>query len=295
MAKLEFERIGPAREQLGESPVWDPETESLFWVDSRRGIIRRYRPATRRLSSWTLPAEIGSIALAGRDRLLAAIRNGFWLVDLPSGDIELVAQPFADGGALRFNDGKMDRQGRFLCGTMALHSDTNYDGALFQLSGGAVRKLESGIRIANSTCFSPRGDRLYFADSLAHCIWSYDYDVASGDISNKAVLVDTRAQNSVPDGATVDADGCLWVALIQAGALARYTPAGALDRLVPMPVPMPTCPAFGGKGLETLYVTSISDSGTGRSKSDHPDAGATFALHGLGVSGLAETPYRFKG
>ncbi|EAQ02042.1 putative transcriptional regulator; putative regucalcin family protein [Pseudooceanicola batsensis HTCC2597] len=288
---VSFERIGPSRDWLGESPVWNPESQSVFWIDSRSGILRRYTPASRRFRSWQLPAEIGAIGLAGRDRVFAAIRNAFYFVDLESGEIELIAAAFEDDDQARFNDGKMDRQGRFLCGTMALKTDTP-DGVLMQIDGDrSIRTLETGIGIANSTCFSPDGKTLYFADSFDRAVRAYDYDTASGAISNRRVLADLSAHGSATDGATVDAEGGIWVCLVQIGKLARLTPEGDVDRIVETPVPLPSCPAFGGENMDKLFLTSIRDSGTGRTKSDDPKSGALFAVNGLGVTGLAETQF----
>jgi sugar lactone lactonase YvrE len=106
-----------------------------------------------------------------------------------------------------------------------------------------------------------------------------------------SILVDTGPYNSAPDGATVDAEGCLWVALIQTGKIARFTPRGELDRLIDAPTDLPSCVAFGGPDLSTLYVTSIKDSGSGRMISKHPDGGFLFAIEGIGVSGLAEARF----
>ncbi len=286
-----FERIGPSRDWLGESPVWDPETGSAFWIDSRSGILRRHVPATGRFQSWQLPAEIGAIGLVDKGRLIAAIRNAFYFVDLATGEIELVAQAFEDDDTARFNDGKMDRQGRFLCGTMALRSDEP-GGILMQLDRDrTINKLETGIGIANSTCFSPDGKTLYFADSFDRALRAYDYDIRTGAVTNRRVLADLAGYGSATDGATVDAEGCIWVCLVEIGKLARLTPDGAVDRLVETPIPLPSCPAFAGENMDSLYLTSIRDSGTGRTKSDNPQAGAVFAIHGLGVSGIAETPF----
>ncbi|MBW8640698.1 SMP-30/gluconolactonase/LRE family protein [Hoeflea sp. WL0058] len=288
---IRFERIGPGRDWLGESPVWDPSTASMFWVDSRSGIVRRFQPSSGRQRSWQLPAEIGAIALAGQGRLIAALRNGFYYVDLESGEIERIVEAFDDDDSARFNDGKMDRQGRFLCGTMALGSDEP-TGKLVQLNGGGqVKILETGIGIANSTCFSPDGRVLYFADSFDRALRAYDYDPDTGSVSNRRILCDVSTHNSATDGATVDSEGGIWVCLVQIGKLARLTPDGALDRLIDTPVPLPSCPAFGGEDMNVLYLTSIRDSGTGRTKSDDPKAGALFAIHGLGVRGIAEAAY----
>lgn len=286
-----FERIGPARDWLGESPVWNPKDASAYWIDSRSGILRRHNPSTGKFRSWQLPCEIGAIGLGATGKIFAALRNAFYQIDLETGELELIAKAFEDENIARFNDGKMDRQGRFLCGTMSLHSDEP-SGVLMQLHPSkTIQTVETGIGIANSTCFSPDGKTLYFADSFDRALRAYDYDTSTGAVSNRRVLADLASYGSATDGATVDSEGGIWVCLVQVGKLARLTPDGTVDRIVQTPVPLPSCPAFCGETLDQIYLTSIRDSGTGRTKSDDPRAGAVFAIHGLGVTGIAETPF----
>lgn len=285
----QVERIGPTRDLLGESPLWDHRTGLLYWVDSRRGRLAALDPVRERLQTWTLPAEIGSIGLAANGRLLVALRNGFWTFDPATTALEHVVTAFEDTGRYRLNDGKADRQGRYLCGTLSLAHPAEASGGLFRVGPGRrVEMLEAGVRIANATCFSPDGTRLYFTDSLDLNLRVYDYDPATGAVSNRRVLLDARPHGSGIDGATVDAEGFIWAALVQNGKLARFAPDGTLDRLIELNIPFPTCPAFGGPNLDVLYVTSISDSGTRRATSDDPRAGGLFAVRNLGVRGLPE-------
>ncbi|MBN9564132.1 MAG: SMP-30/gluconolactonase/LRE family protein [Alphaproteobacteria bacterium] len=288
--RIEF--VGEGRDQLGESPVWDPATSSLYWVDSVAPCIHRFDPTRGVFERRAMPDSVGSIGLWMPGRLIAALRDGFYAVDFASGEVRPLHRPGVPDGQ-RMNDGKMDRQGRFLSGTMRLPWPATPAGKLFRLdAAGQCDELETGIGISNALCFSPSGDTLYFADSPRGLLWSYPYDGATGAVGSRTVLADIAAMTkSGPDGATVDAAGCLWVTLVRTGQLARLRPDGALDYLVDLPVPHPTCPAFGGAGFDTLFVTSISDSG--RVRSDHPDAGRMMALTGLGVQGLPEA--RFAG
>jgi len=165
------------------------------------------------------------------------------------------------------------------------------DASLWQLGGGEAVALTGRLKLTNGICFSPDGATLYFADSLEGVIRAHDYDAATGAIGPRRDVVDCAAFGSGPDGATVDADGNLWVALVLAQAVACIAPDGTLLRSIAMPIPYPACPAFGGPDLDTLYVTSIADSG-GRLISDHVDAGRIVAITGLGVTGIREGRYR---
>ena len=287
---LNIEIIGDTRDRLGECPLWDVRDQALYWVDSKAPLVRRLHPASGERREWIVPSDVGSIALAEAGRLLLALEDGFHVLDLASGAVEPVAKVWHGGPSMRMNDGRTDRQGRFVAGSMVMGRH-DPDGALYRLDAdGSVTQLADGIAVTNSTCFSPDGRTLYSGDSLRGVICAYDYDTASGAVGGRRELVDTRAQGSAPDGAAVDAEGCLWVALVLAGKLGRYAPDGSLLRVIDVPSPFPTCPSFGGPELDVLYLTTIRDSGN-RLRSDHPNAGALLAIRGLGVRGIAEVPY----
>lgn len=278
------------RDLLGESPLWDARERALFWVDTRARRVRRWSAgASDEIREWATPSDVGSIALARPGRLLLALADAFAMLDLASGHIEPLAEVHHPKPPMRLNDGRTDREGRFVCGSMVLHR-RDADGRLYRLeTDGRVTPLLDGIAVSNSTCFSPDGRTLYFADSLAGVIRAWDYGL-DGRLSNQRDFADTRPEGSGPDGATVDAEGCLWVALVMAARIARYSPEGRLLQVMEVPVPYPSCPCFGGPALDTLYVTSIRDSGNVL-RSDAPAAGALVELRGVGVRGLPEVSY----
>jgi L-arabinonolactonase len=242
--------------------------------------------------SYAMPELVGSIGLA-EGGLIAALRDGFYFVDLDGeAGATAIARPERDNGSVRFNDGKADRQGRFLAGTMRAGDVTGTPGILYRLElDGHCTVLQHDIAVSNALCFSPKGDRLYFADSVRSLIWCSDYEAATGQVSGRRAFIDTRAWGSVPDGATVDASGDLWITLFQVQKLAQCSGDGRLKRLIELPVPYPSCPAFGGPDLRTLYVTTIANSGY-RIRSDHSDAGRMMVLADLDAHGLAEARYR---
>lgn len=290
--KLDVRPVSERADFLGESPVWDPERRLLYWVDGFSRLIRSFDPATGAFGEWSVPSMVGSIGLGGGNTLIAALVDGIYSFDLSDGQLLPLLRPEPAEPEVRFNDGKMDRQGRYVCGSMGIHAAPL--GKLWRIDAqGRTAVFADGICISNATCFSPAGDVMYFADSLDRRVRAYAYDAGEGVTTEFDTLVNTGEWNSGPDGATVDADGCLWVTLIQVGKLARFTPQGKLDRLIDAPVDLPSCLAFGGDDLSTLYVTSIKDSGSGRAVSKHPDGGRLYAIDGLGVKGLPEA--RFGG
>jgi L-arabinonolactonase len=274
---------------LGESPLWDHRSARLWWVDSTAGLLRSSDAEGRDQAEWTFDQPIGSIGLAERG-LIVALADGFYRFAFETGHIERVAS-LEMAPETRLNDGKADRAGRFLAASMRT-GEAIGTAALFRLDAdGSAACLETGIGIGNAICFSPAGDALYFADSLDGMLRRYAYDQASGTISARHDLVDCRQHGSGADGATVDAAGRIWVALVLAQAVACFAPDGKLRRSIPVPLPYPSCPAFGGPNLDILYLTSIARSGH-RIVADHPDAGRITAIRGLDVPGIAEGIYR---
>jgi sugar lactone lactonase YvrE len=296
--EITTDRMETSRDMLGEGALWDSASQVLYWVDAMGELVRRLDPATGVVTDWKMPAHVGSVALtSSKERLLVALRDGIYLLSLADGGLEAIARPADLPAGARFNDGKVDRQGRFVVGTILADPWTRVEGQkaagkLYRLNlDRTLEVLDDDIRLSNATCFSPDGSLLYFADTPDSEVRVYDYDGASGKVSNCRRFVDTKALGSVPDGATIDAHGCLWVALPQIAAVAQYDAEGRLLRTVSTPCPLPTCPTFGGPALDQLYVTSLHDSGNGRLVSNHPDSGFVFRISGLNTRGLPEVPY----
>jgi L-arabinonolactonase len=287
---IKIEAVTPTRDELGECPLWDLRSQSVFWIDSHRHLVRRHTPSGGAYREWHLPSAIGSIALCESGRLLVALQREFVYLDLETGSQTTIGMVTHAADRIRLNDGRTDRGGRFLAGSVVMGRPDKL-GSLYQLdASGKIRQIDTGFACGNAICFSPAGDWLYFTDSHTRKIMRYPYNTATGATGKPEVFVDTTLLDSGPDGAAVDSDGCLWTALVQVGKLARYTPDGKLERLIDMPVRHVSCPCFGGPNLDILFVTSISNSGNAL-KDDHPDAGALFAIHGIGVRGLPEVRF----
>ena len=279
-------RIGATTDQLGESPVWDDCTQSLHWIDSLAGLIRRLSPATAAIEEFPVPAPIGSMALAPNGDAVLALRHGFARYDFRTQGLTIGPSIGLDHPMLRLNDGKADPFGRFVAGTM--HGGRTEDekplGGLYRIdASGTIEQLETDLAVTNGPCFSPDGRTFYLADTARRVIWAYDYR-SDGPLANKRVFADMDPLGSGGDGATVDAEGYLWTALVRIGAIARLAPDGTMVRRIDMPVRHPTSVTFGGAGLDVLYVTSISRST--HLADDSPAAGGLFAVEGLNVAGL---------
>ena len=279
-------RIGGTRDQLGESPVWDERTQSLYWIDSLAGVIHKLSPASGVTEEFQVPAPIGSLGLTQGGGAVLALRHGFAQFDFSTHQLTMGPSIDVDHPMVRLNDGKVDPFGRFVAGTLHGGRAENERplGGLYRIdSSGAIELIEDDLALTNGPCFSPDGRTFYLADSARRVTWAYDYR-DNGPLVNKRIFVNTDALGSGADGATVDADGYVWTVLVRIGAIARFAPDGTLDRTIEMPVRHPTSVAFGGPSLNILYVTSISRST--HLSDESPDAGGLFAVENLGVKGL---------
>ena len=274
-----------------EGPVWDDRERRLYWTDIESRLLWRLDPAGGAAESWKMPEKVCSIAFREEGGLLFAFESGLSFYDLKTLAEKRIVDIESDIPVTRMNDGRCDRQGRFVVG--------GYDPSEKGLSGAyrldtdlSLHRLFGGLSSANSTCFSPDGRTMYYADSPQAAIWAFDYDIDSGVPSNRRVFCDFHDQPGVPDGSVIDAEGCLWNAQWNGSRIVRYRPDGAVDRVIEVPCRNPTCVAFGGRELDTLFITTsrltLSDDEARR----QPLAGALLAVT-PGVTGLPES--RFGG
>lgn len=282
----------PGSDQLGECPIWDQRDQSLWWVDIRAPALRHWTPGTPAALSIALGEALGSIALRERGGLMAAAKSGLHTLDTATGALMPRLDPEAHLPDNRFNDGRCDRQGRFLAGTMA-ESSREPTGSLVRFDpDGSCTKLLGEISVPNSLAFSPDGRTLYFADTHRNRIWAFDYDPASGNIARQRLFANTEGHAGRPDGSCVDAEGYLWNCEYGGWRVVRYAPDGRIDGAIPLPAANPTCCCFGGAELDTLYITSARQRLTLEQLVDQPLAGSLFSVR-PGVRGLPES--RFAG
>jgi sugar lactone lactonase YvrE len=290
---MKIDIVADVKPTLGEGPLWDVEEQRLYWVDSLDGRIFRATADGRELRAWEVGQKIGSMCLRQRGGAIVSLQRGFHALDLASGALDLIHDPEPDQPDNRLNDGKVDRQGRFLAGSMDTQ-EAGPNGALYRLDPDmTVSRLESGIVVSNGPCWSPDGRTFYFTDTWSGQISAYDYDTSTGAIANKRAFARMNHEGAGFDGATVDAEGCVWSAHVYVGKLVRYTPDGAIERIIDMPVKKVTSVMFGGPELDVLYVTSMARPPLPRFPEDGQDRGALFAITGLGIHGLPEM--RFAG
>jgi sugar lactone lactonase YvrE len=280
--------LGP--DQLGEGPVWDDRSGELVRVDISGRLVHRWNPATDESTSFATEGDVGAVVLCEDGGMVLAIECELWRRD-PAGEMTLIADVDVKPG-VRFNDCRADPRGRLWAGT--LHRDREpRQAALYRLdAGGELTTVLPERTISNGIGWSPAGTTMYYIDSTTQRVAQFEYDLDTGELGEQRLLAEIDPTDGLPDGLTVDADGGVWVCLFGGGRMRRYLPDGSLDQEIMLPLTNPTCPAFGGPGLSTLYITTARHRLTDEQLVREPLAGALLRLE-VGVSG--RLAYRFAG
>lgn len=287
---MQITRLELPRCSVGEGPVWDEAEQALYYIDILEKRVFRWDPASGEQRSWDVPAMIGSMALREGGGAVVALPDGIHALDFGSGAVTPLALFSPPDPRIQLADGKVDRAGRFVFGTSHRQAREPV-GGLFSLgTGGAIRQLDSGLILGNGPCFSPDNRTLYHADSMRQAVYAYDYDLATGAVSNRRLFFDSTAYGPIPDGATIDADGDMWLAVCEGGVVLRLSPAGEVRQVIDMPTRLPASCMFFGTALDRLFVPSIDPSFLGREPDDAD--GWCYVIDGLGMQGLPEPRYR---
>jgi sugar lactone lactonase YvrE len=281
-----------AENLLGEGIVWDSRRHVLWWTDIHSKMLLRYDWAQGALQALTTPDRVGSFGfIAGSEQLITAFAGGIARYDPHLKSVTWLARPDEVASGVRFNDGRVDHQGRFWTGTMVEGAGEPAAGCLYSFDGSqGLRCHVRNVKISNGLCVSPDGARLYFADSPTRAIWVYDLNQSEGTLQTPRIFARTPP-GAFPDGASVDVDGCVWSAHWGAGRIVRYTPAGQVDRTLTVPTCQPSCVCFGGPDLDILCVTSAREDLDAKTLHAEPNAGDVF-LYRPGIQGLPESEYR---
>ncbi|MFI9583353.1 SMP-30/gluconolactonase/LRE family protein [Streptomyces sp. NPDC052236] len=271
------------REQaaLGEGPTWDPAAGRLIWVDILGSRVHTYDPSDGRRTVMATEQHVGAAKPRKDGGLVVNLRDGIGLYDADGAFSWLVRDPVA---GRRGNDAAVAPDGALWAGTMR-YDEAAGGGNLIRITpDGTVSEQLAEVAISNGTGWSPDGRLMYYVDTSTQRIDVFDVD---GDqILNRRLFAEIDPEEGSPDGLTVDAEGCVWVALWDGSAVRRYAPGGELDRVVALPVPRPTACAFGGEGLRDLYITTAR---VGLTR-PHPLSGSVLVLRDAG-EGVAGTPF----
>lgn len=285
---MDISCIADVRAVLGEGPVWDPHAQALTFVDIKGRRAFRWREAEG-LEEFATPFRIGSLLPRASGGHIAGTERGVAHVDLALDRFELLFDPEEDRETNRFNDGKVDRFGRLFAGTMD-DEEQAASGAFYRIDKNlACTRVDDGFRVTNGPAFSPDGKVMYANDSALQVTYSYDL-TPDGTPLNRRELARFGEGEGYPDGMTVDAEGCLWIAFWDGWCLRRLSPEGERLSELRLPVQRPTSCTFGGSALDRLFVTSARIGLDESELHSQPFAGGLFMTM-PGVQGIADQPF----
>ena len=277
---------------LGEGPIWDRRQKRILWLDILNGEIQYYYPGSNEHKICKAGHMVGAIALKRSGGAIGAVKGGFATIDLSTGSIDFIAEVETHLPGNRFNDGKCDPGGRFWAGTMSI-SNIPYAGSLYVLEkDGRVTTKLTGVTCSNGMAWSPDHQTLYYIDTPTRNVVAYKYDIVTGDIADKRVVISIPEERGYPDGMTIDTEGMLWIALWDGWKVIRYNPyTGEELYEVTLPASKVTSCIFGGDNMNDLYITSAREGLSEYELKEQPLAGCLFVIKKCGFKGMNAFEY----
>ena len=278
------------KNQHGEGIFWNPEDGCVWWTDIEGRALWAFNPVKGTSRSFPMPDRVCCFAPRKGGGLIVAFADRVSLFDLGSGHEEKICDFEPENPDTRLNDGRTDRQGRLVVGGMNEKTGAANSSVVRIDPDLTVTTLFDGVSCANSTCFSPDGETMYFADTPDREVVAFDYDPASGQVFRKRRLASFAHEPGLPDGSCVDAGGGVWNAEWEGRRVVRIAPDGQIDKVIEVPVWKPTCCAFGGPDLDTLYITTSRLMSDEAVLSKEPQSGGLFAVK-PGFKGVEDAPF----
>jgi sugar lactone lactonase YvrE len=276
-SSVSVELVVDAKRILPEGPIWCAATRRLYWVNILGSELHWYDPATKQDSFADVGSHVGTVVPRAKGGVTLAIQSGFAHFDPASKKLTKLAQPEADHPGIRFNDGKCDPAGRLWAGTLS-YDNAKGVGALYRLDAdGSVTVMERNISCSNGLAWDLEKKRFYYIDTPTRAIAAYDYDNATGRISNKRMAVTMAPEEGWPDGMCIDVEGKLWVAHWGGSQVVRWDPeTGKAIARITTPVSQPSACAFGGDKLDRLYITTAREGMKPEQIAKEPTSGGLF-------------------
>ena len=272
-----LKHIKNSKSLLGEGPLYNQKQNALYWTDIKGMRLFKYDLVTQVVKNYHFTKPIGSFAFTCNDEIITTTTCGFEYANLNENRLTPIVNPEVDLPDNRFNDGKCDAKGRYFAGTMD-NNEEEITGSLYCFDGNAVKKLEENLFISNGLGWSPDSKRFYLTDSPKRVIYVYDYDLKSGNISNRELFAKIDEKDGFPDGLCVDSEGYIWSAHWNGWKITRYAPNGSIDSIYDIPVPKVTSCNFGGENLDTLFITTAAFELSEEELKKAPLSGYTFTL-----------------
>lgn len=286
---FEVEHVVTVQNEVGESPRWDAAEQVVYWLDIwDNPAVFRFQPSTSGFTRWAPGLPVTGQARREAGGFVFATRQGIYFWDEHTGKSQFIHDPEANNRPVRFNDGSADRAGRFWAGSTNADDQFRPEGSLYRMTpGGSVQKMAGGLACSNGLGWSPDNKTMYVTVQFAYELLAFDFDLESGEIINRRSFAKVLEADGLPDGLTVDAEGCVWSAQWGGWRLTRYDPDGKIERVVKLPVPNPTSCVFGGPDLKGLYVTTAWLGLSDAERRAAPESGDLFVVH-TDIRGLPE-------
>jgi len=284
--KMEAQLFYKIEAELGEGPIWNHQSSTLYWVDIEGKFLHILDPSTGANISFPTPSRIGTVVPLDDGSAILALQDGVYMFQKGTGEISLLSYIDSENTQTRLNDGKCDPAGRLWVGTMHMPQDKT-DGNLYMVDSlGKVTLTLDSITISNGIVWSSDASTMYYIDTPTATIRAFDFSLSSGEITNERVVVNVDERDGYPDGMAIDEENKLWVGLWNGGAIARYDPkTGELMRKISVPAHNVTACAFGGRNLDSLFITTARTDMTPEELEKYPDAGSVFVVN-PGVKGV---------
>jgi sugar lactone lactonase YvrE len=286
------ELVLDAKAQLGEGALWQAEEQRLYWVDIEGKTLHIFDPASGEDREIQVGQRIGTVVPTADGQVLVALQNGIHRLNPATGQMRFVTNPLPNAD-MRFNDGKCDPFGRFWVGSMHLEQKERAASLYRMEADGSMEEVLQGITVSNGLVWSQDQQTMFYIDSPTRKIQAFDFEPGSGALSGRRIVAEVPKEAGYPDGMAIDAEGKLWVAHWGGNAVIRWDPAnGQMMQKIIVPAPHVTSCAFGGKQLETLYITTAREGLDDKQLKEFPESGGIFALN-PGIRGLPT--YTFRG
>lgn len=287
MHSIEASDFLAVQNELGEGPLWVPDSGLLYWLDIFKSEVWNYQPASRKLETLTVNPAITALGRRATGGFVTATLKGFAFWDGRSEDLQMTANPEETKAGLSFNDGAVDPGGRFWAGTISREPNAS----LYRFDpDGSVHLMETGMIVSNGIGWSPDQRTMYFTFTRRKTIYAYDYDPRSGAIENRRAFIHSSSEPGVPDGLAVDQEGFIWSSRCGGWKVIRYDPKGVPEREIRLPTQCPTSCAFGGEGFDVLFITTSLSLVPENERPNQPLAGNLFYMESQ-IPGLPEPEF----